>query len=108
MGKKFKENGKPQKIKNLKKIGITSKNEKRRFNDNTIIKPAKVDAKKKILESESKKKEQKSTKNNTSKSIVTKSNEASPKKIVTPNKLSPLQMKMKEQLESSRFVYSSY
>lgn len=108
MGKKFKENGKPQKIKNLKKIGITSKNEKRRLNDNTIIKPAKVDAKKKILESESKKKEQKSTKNNTSKSIETKSNEASPKKIVTPNKLSPLQMKMKEQLESSRFVYSSY
>ena len=104
MGKKSKQNGKPQKSKNLKKVGINSKNETRKFND-TIIKPTKVDAKKKIIESESQKKEQRTSSNNSPKNIEKKSNSnETPKKITTPNKLSPLQIKMKEQLESSRFV----
>lgn len=96
MGKKSKQNGKPQKSKNLKKVGINSKNESRKFND-TVIKPTKVDA------SESKKKVQ--SFNNSPKTIEKKSNNnETPKKITTPNKLSPLQIKMKEQLESSRFA----
>lgn len=73
MGKKSKQQNKKEKFKNIKKVAITSKNEQRKIND-TAIKSAKT--------------------------VFTKNQ---PKTSETNAKLSPLQLKMKEQLESSRF-----